>query len=460
MSTEPVSLEIECPEKLMFFGTEKWRLKGAKGGRGAAKSITVTDTLLLKSLEKRRLIVCGRYLKTTIDYSIHSRFVSRIHSLGIDHLFSITGKEITAKNTGSRLTFVGVSANVEDLKSLDECDIFWGEEAFKFSSKLLEVLIPTVRAEGSELWFTWNTELGDEPIEKLFQGRDDAKLVEINYPDNPWFPDVLKVEMEACKRNNYPLYEHIWMGKPGGSGRFLPEFSTNMEAMRVQPRRFNLNELNLYGSLDYGDGNAPDAGATSFGLWNIDKKTGKPTRLMTYYQRNMFADAYAREIVAMITSMWETGGLMPHAVFADPSIFIKKNQEGGRTTAIADYFRAFGLNMIAANNDRVNGWRVVRNAFSLDAEGQPGCFFWDGYNDEYEDLIPRLQTNEKKPEDAAKGGDAEHLCDDVRYGLVSFMSQVRIANPSRYHDPSQREEKVLGFNDILKPRMISLVGCY
>lgn len=460
MSRNSKKLEIECCDKLTFFGLENWRLKGAKGGRGASKSIAVTDTLLFKSLEKYRLIVCGRYLKTTIDYSIHSRFCSRIKKLKMDHLFIISKTEITAKNTGSVLTFVGVSANPDDLKSLDECDIFWGEEAIKFSQKLLEILIPTIRAEGSELWFTWNTGVGDEPIEKLFKDRKDAKLVHVNYDDNPWFPDVLRVEMETCKENNPVLFRHIWRGEEGGSGRFLPEFAKNIEKMRQQPRRFNLYELNLYGSLDYGDGNALDAGATSFGLWNIDKKTGKPTRLMTYYKRGMFADAYAREIAAMIQSMWETGGIMPHAIFSDPSIFIKKNMENGRVSAIADYFKAVGLNMVAANNDRINGWRVVRNAFSVDEEGEPGCFFWDNYNDEYEDLIPRLQTNEKRPDDAAKGGDAEHLCDDVRYGLVSFMSQVKIKNLSQVHNPHEVEEKILGIEDLLKPRMMSLTDCY
>lgn len=456
-----MQVEIKCPEKLLFFASTPCRLKGARGGRGAGKSWAVADTLLLKALECKRRILCGREYQNTISDSVHQLLIDRIENYGLEHLFTITTNEIICKTTGSTFEYRGLHHNITELKSFEGVDIFWGEESVMFSQKSLSILTPTIRKANSELWFTWNTGTGDEPIEQLFQHRDDAILAFVNYWDNPWFPDVLREEMEHDKVINPAMYRHVWCGEPGASGQFFPEFVKHLDLMRVKPYKIPQFDLNLYGSMDYGDGSLPDSGATSFGLWNVDKKTGKPTRLFTYYKRGMYADAYAREIVASVSSLWETGGTMPHAVYADPSIFVKRNSERGTSRAIADYFREVGLNMVAANNDRQNGWRVMRNAFCLDAEGAPNSFFWDGYNDEYEDCIPRLQCNEKRPDDAMKGGNQEHLCDDVRYGLVAFMANVKpVTNHVDHNAKARREQKVMGYGDILKPRMLSLSECY
>jgi phage terminase large subunit len=458
---EPISLEVECPDKLKFFGLSEARYKGAKGGRGGGKSWAIADILLLKSIEKRRRILCGREFQNTIADSVHQILIDRIAHYKLDKLFDITDKEINCIQTGSFFIFKGLHYNITEIKSLEGIDIFWGEEAEKFSQKSLDIITPTIRMPGSELWFSWNTSAGDEPVEQLFKKRKNSILVHVDYRDNPWFPQVLRDEMEHDKANNEPRYKHVWLGEEGGTGRFFPEFSKNAELMKLEPKKFLPYELNLYGSMDYGDGGNETSGATSFGLWNLDKKTGKPVRLFTYYRRNMFADAYAREIVSMIRSFWFTDGMMPRVVYADPSIFVKRSGINGTTRAIADYFKDVGLNMVEANNNRVNGWRVVRNAFSLDVEGQPNSYFWNSYNDEYEYFIPKLNQKESNPEDAEKGGDQEHLCDDVRYGLVAFMSGVKTIDHTKdQQNKNAPMQRVWGLNEVLKPRMLSLQECY
>jgi hypothetical protein len=204
------------------------------------------------------------------------------------------------------------------------------------------------------------------------------------------------------------------------TGSFFNEFTDNLEHIKEKPFAIPPHKCNLYGGMDYGDGNGVNSGATSFGLWHIDER-GYPHRLFTYYKRGLYADAYAREIVSAIQSFTLTGGVMPKMVFADPSIFAIKNKENGETFSIAKIFQSYGLNVVPANNDRVNGWRVCRDCHSLDIEGRAKSYYFEGYNDEYEDYMPLAEHKESNPNDIEKGGE-DHICDEVRYGLVGMRS--------------------------------------
>ncbi|MFX5718329.1 phage terminase large subunit, partial [Acinetobacter baumannii] len=79
-----------------------------------------------------------------------------------------------------------------------------------------DVLTPTIRQEGSEIWISLNPGEEDDPTYQRFVANppDNSVVVEVNYYDNPWFPDVLRQEMEYCRRVDYDAYEHIWLGRP------------------------------------------------------------------------------------------------------------------------------------------------------------------------------------------------------------------------------------------------------
>jgi len=225
------------------------------------------------------------------------------------------------------------------------------------------------------------------------------------------------------------------------TGGFFTEFTQNIDKMLERPYVIQPHECNLYGSMDYGDGQGVNSGATSFGLTHVDKQ-GKPHRLFTYYKRGLHAEAYAREIHAMIRSFHYTSGTMPKAVFADPSIFGKRaDKSTGVLSSIADEFKAYGLNMVEANNHRVNGWRCCRQMHSLDNEGQPNSFIWEGLNDELCEFLPLIEHKESNPDDTEKHPE-DHVADDHRYGQVEFVGMRKPVRNDIYVDPDRRVESV------------------
>ena len=103
----------------------------------------------------------------------------------------------------------------DSIKSLEGFDRAWVEEAQSLSQRSLDLLRPTIRKPGSELWFTWNPRLASDPIDQLLRGErppPDAVVIEVNWQQNPWFPDVLRAEMEYDKRRDPDKYLHVWQG--------------------------------------------------------------------------------------------------------------------------------------------------------------------------------------------------------------------------------------------------------
>lgn len=118
--------------------------------------------------------------------------------------------------SGSEFMFYGIKNNPTKIKSLEGIDICWMEEAEAVSKESWDILIPTIRKPGSEIWVSYNPKniLDDTHQRFVIAPPDDICLLTVNYSENPWFPDVLRLEMEECKRKDYDLYLHIWEGEP------------------------------------------------------------------------------------------------------------------------------------------------------------------------------------------------------------------------------------------------------
>lgn len=209
-----INLDIDVINKLLFLINEDWRYKVAYGGRGSGKSYTFADCCLVKALGKKTRILCARQLQTSIRDSVHKLLCDRIFALKMEEWFEVTRESIRCKN-GSEFIFKGIQNNVMEIKSMEGIDICWVEEAQSVSDESWEVLIPTIRKEGSEIWVSFNPDREDDSTYKRFVKNPppDCKSVLINYMDNPYFPETLRKEMEYCKRIDYPKYEHIWLGK-------------------------------------------------------------------------------------------------------------------------------------------------------------------------------------------------------------------------------------------------------
>ena len=172
---------------------------------------------MILARKQRLRILCTREVQKSIKDSVHALLSDQIQSLGFGADFQILETEIRCTRTGSVFLFAGLSQHtVESIKSFEGCDIVWVEEAQTVSGKSWDVLIPTIRKPGSEIWITLNPQLEtDETFQRFIANPPpDSVVVEMNYNDNPWFPAVLETErLHAQKTMKAEKYRHIWEGK-------------------------------------------------------------------------------------------------------------------------------------------------------------------------------------------------------------------------------------------------------
>lgn len=205
---------LEMPEKLMFLLDRQSRYKVAYGGRGSSKSWSFGRALIILAVSRKVRILCARQVQASIKDSVYKLLCDTIDNLGLTSLFHITRDSIRCCN-GSEFFFKGIQNNVNEIKSMEGIDYCWVEEAQNVSQESWDILIPTIRKEGSEIWVTFNPDREEDATYRMFvvNPPDDCISIQMNYDQNPWFPDTLRREMEYCKRVDYGKYEHVWLGK-------------------------------------------------------------------------------------------------------------------------------------------------------------------------------------------------------------------------------------------------------
>ncbi|RZN30518.1 PBSX family phage terminase large subunit [Bradyrhizobium sp. Leo121] len=240
----PIAIELETSECFEDIFFKKSRYKGLYGGRGSGKSWGFADALILRGTAGKKVLVkdprtgqmveggrglrilCGREIQNSIDESVKQVIEDRIAHHGLGWFYRVTKTAIVGLN-GTRFTFSGLFRNVSKIKSKEAIDVFYCDEAQDLSQDSLDKLIPTIRQPGSELWFAWNPESENDPIDQLLrsteapepdpelmQGYDEWQIVKrVNWYDNDFFPDVLRVEMENDRRRDVDKYLHVWLGQ-------------------------------------------------------------------------------------------------------------------------------------------------------------------------------------------------------------------------------------------------------
>jgi len=196
---------------------EPARYKGAHGGRGSGKSHAFAEAVIeAHVMNPKRRTVCVREIQKSLAQSVKRLLELKIEELGVQSYFEVQESAIKSRKGDGIIIFQGMQNHTADsIKSLEGFDCAWVEEAQSLSQRSLDLLRPTIRKPDSELWFTWNPRQADDPIDVLLRGEKpppDAKVVQVNYSDNPWFPDVLKNEMEYDKARDPDKYLHVWMG--------------------------------------------------------------------------------------------------------------------------------------------------------------------------------------------------------------------------------------------------------
>jgi len=207
-----MEINLDFPEKLGFLFEPK-RYKILYGGRGSAKSWSVAKALIALSMRSPIRVLCARELQNSISDSVIALLADQIKAMGVEDLFDVQRTAIYGKN-GSEFSFVGLKHNVTSIKSFEGVDICWVEEGQAVSKASWETLIPTIRKPNSEIWVTFNPDLDTDETYKRFvvSPPNNAFVVKVNHSDNPWFPDVLKDELEQLKAKDMDSYLNVWEG--------------------------------------------------------------------------------------------------------------------------------------------------------------------------------------------------------------------------------------------------------
>ena len=229
------------------------RHRAAWGGRGSAKSHSFGSGLVLRGVERPTRILCAREIQRSIDASVKQLLEDKIPAMGFgptngDGFFESLKAEIRGRN-GTTFKFAGLRTNVDSIKSMEGIDIAYVSEARAVSQNSIQVLTPTVRSPGSEIWWDWNPGEAKDPIDVMFRGGTPPPgsiVRRVNYTENPWFPSELRQEMEWDQKRDPDKYAHIWLG----------EYQRNSEARVFKnwtTERFETpDDARLYFGADWG----------------------------------------------------------------------------------------------------------------------------------------------------------------------------------------------------------------
>lgn len=304
---ETTTVRIELPPKLVPVFEGEARYRGAYGGRGSGKTrsfalMTAVRGYMAGMAGQEGQILCAREHLNSLDESSLEEVKAAIRSQDwLEAYYEIGEKYVRSKDGRIRYVFAGLRRNVDSIKSKARILLCWVDEAEPVSEEAWRKLIPTVREDGSEIWVTWNPESKRSSTNERF--REDppegAKIVALNWRDNPWFPDVLERERLDDKVKRPHVYDHIWEGEYAAAfdGAY---YATHLKAALDEGRIGNvardpLMEVRAFWDIG-GTGKLSDATA----IW-IAQFVGKEIRVLDYYE------AVGQELSAHIAWLRERG---------------------------------------------------------------------------------------------------------------------------------------------------------
>ena len=349
--------KVEFPEKLSIL-FDSARYKVLYGGRGGAKSWGIARALLIIGARKTTRILCAREFQTSIKDSVHKLLSDQIVSMGLTDFYEITQNSIRGKN-GSEFSFVGLKNNVANIKSYEGCDICWVEEAQTTSKLSWNVLIPTIRKEGSEIWISFNPELEtDETYQRFIVNQPENCIVQrINWSDNPWFPETLRLEKDALFVRDRESYNTVWEGvcRQTVDGAI---FAKEMQQAEFEQRITRVPYDATKPVLAIFDIGWADATA----VWFL-QFVGMETRLIRYYETT-------QTTMSEILAKMQTFGYVYDTLYLPHDAQNKTLAANGRS--IEDIVRAAGFNVRIIDRvpitDSINAARTIFSKCYFDRE--------------------------------------------------------------------------------------------
>ncbi|HIF5514548.1 TPA: PBSX family phage terminase large subunit [Pasteurella multocida] len=259
-----MKVQIEIPPKLIPVFSGNYRYRGSYGGRGSAKTRTFAKMTAVVAYKRAMagdsgVVLCGREFMNSLEDSSLEEVKQAIRAESfLNDFFEIGEKYIRTKCGRVSYIFSGLRHNLDSIKSKARILLAWVDEAESVSEMAWSKLIPTVREHNSEIWLTWNPEKRDSATDKRFRQfpPDSSVIVEMNYTDNPWFPDVLEQErLNDKKRLDDATYRWIWEGAYLEASE-AQIFNGKYEELEFKPNQdFN----GPYFGLDFGFAKDPTA---------------------------------------------------------------------------------------------------------------------------------------------------------------------------------------------------------
>lgn len=372
------------------------RYKGWHGGRGSGKSRQILRGALFRGSIEPLQILCTREYQTSIADSVKRLLEKQIRLLGFEDAYKITEREIHGRN-GTEFLFKGLKVNPRSIQSTEGTDICLVMEAQTISNDSWLILTPTIREDYSEIWFEWNPLNDDDPVQKRFVNETppNSFIQEVNYDRNPWFPDVLRNEMEYDKKRDYDLYLHVWKGHTLKRSEAIVFKNYRVDGT-IAPSDKDI----LYYGSDFGFSVDP---TTLVRMWINDKK------------RELYIDYEAYDVKIEIddipTLYDKVPGSRKWAITADSA----------RPETIS-YLKRHGFNMRASKKGKgsvnegvkfLQSYNIVIHARCIRAISEFGSYSWKA-NKMTNEILPVLSDENN------------HIIDACRYALEQLMKRVRI----------------------------------
>jgi len=387
---EPRNIHIPIAEPFMPL-LQPARYKGAHGGRGGGKSHFFADQIVEKASWFPVRVVCLREFQRSLAHSMKALLELKIRTQGVSDRFEVQKTQIRGAS-GSLIIFEGMQSHTADsIKSLEDFDIACFMEAHRASAYSMEILRPTIRKPGSEIWFDWNRSKESDPVEQLFYGdspHPDAQVVEVNWRDNPWLPDVLLREMRYDRSRGTDRFSHVWEGK----------FQRHSEA-----RVFRNWRIVEFTEDDLAGASGPYFG----GDWGFASDPNVLVRIwVNEAKHTIYIDYEAYELGCKIRdtpAMYDrVPGSRHHKIIADSA----------RPETI-DYMRDHKFNIVGAKKGKGSVMEGVDFIQSYDIQVHPRCSHTIRELENYSYKVDKL-TNEVS---LVLADDHNHVIDSVRYAL-------------------------------------------
>lgn len=385
----------------------QWRFISVRGGRGSGKTVNFARALIIRAAQQPLRVLCTREVQESIKESVYATLVSEIKKLKLEHCFEILANEIRPL-TGGTFIFRGLSdMTADNVKSLADIDIAWIEEAQTITANSFGKLTPSIRAKGSQIWLSWNPELETDFIYQkvIVEGLPNCANLFVNFDQNPWFPDELRLEEQDMAGKDPDMHRHIWLGMP------LPAvagaiYFRELSKMESDGRLMNMvvsPELNTYIVMDLGFNDHTSCGVVQqvAGEYRIVDYIENRQKPLSWFSQEFIDSGYEGAILVMPHDA-------EHETLAADGISMKAKME------------ALGWEVEVAENMAVEqGIRLVRDLLPKTYIDKTRCgpkVYSDGTKSV--GLIEHLKRYQRTKKGHPLHDEHSHGCDMVRYIAV------------------------------------------